>query len=351
MKLSEFEYELPDELIAQRPLESRDESRLIILDRHMDGIRETRFGNFPRYLREGDLLVVNETKVIPARIHAVRSTGGKVEVFLTNRLGEGEWAAMLRPARRISEGETLLVGEEGHEILVGERSDNGCWRVMLPKDLTEGEFLSSFGHVPLPPYIKREDEESDRERYQTIFARTDGSVAAPTAGLHFTDQVLREISRHGVTVLPLTLHVGPGTFRPLTEELVEDNRLLPEFVRIREDVLGEILEARGDGRRVVAVGTTTTRALESIAAGILSERSEEKSDGESYVSGWTDLFIYPGYDFRVVDALLTNMHLPRSSLLLMVAAFAGTERVLRAYRWAVQRRFRFYSYGDVMFIG
>ena len=350
MKLNEFEYDLPDELIAQWPLERRDESRLIVLDRDSEGIRETRFGNFPRYLREGDLLVVNETKVIPARIHAARRTGGSVEVFLTNRLGEGEWAAMLRPARRISEGETLLVGEEGHERLVRGQSEEGGWRVRLPEGLTENEFLRSFGHVPLPPYIKREDEDSDRERYQTIFARTDGSVAAPTAGLHFTDQVLREISRHGVTVLPLTLHVGPGTFKPLTEDRVEENRLLPEFVRIRKDLLDEIAEAKGAGRRIVAVGTTTTRALESIAAGTLSERREEQLGGESYVSGWTDLFIYPGFAFQVVDALLTNMHLPRSSLLLLVAAFAGTERVLRAYRWAVQRRFRFYSYGDVMFI-
>jgi S-adenosylmethionine:tRNA ribosyltransferase-isomerase len=350
MKLSEFEYDLPDELIAQRPLEERDESRLIVLNRDSNGIRETRFGNFPRYLREGDLLVVNETKVIPARIHAIRRTGGGVEVFLTSRLGEGEWTAMLRPARRISEGDILLVGEEGHEILVKCRTDEGFWRVRLPENLTEDEFLRSFGHVPLPPYIKREDEASDRERYQTIFARTDGSVAAPTAGLHFTDRVMREISRHGVTVLPLTLHVGPGTFRPLTEEMVEDNRLLPEFVRIRKDFIDEILEARRAGRRIVAVGTTTTRALESVAAGMLSERSEERSGGESYVSGWTDLFIYPGYTFRAVDALLTNMHLPRSSLLLLVAAFTGTERLLRVYRWAVQRRFRFYSYGDVMFI-
>ncbi len=350
MKLSEFEYELPEELIAQRPLERRDESRLIVMSRSGDDLRETRFGNFPRYLREGDLLVVNETKVIPARVHAVRRTGGSVEVFLVNREGEREWTAMLRPARRIAEGETLTVGDAGREILIRERTGEGFWRVRLPADISEEEFLRSFGHVPLPPYIKRDDEESDRERYQTIFARTDGSVAAPTAGLHFTDDVLREIARRGVTLLPLTLHVGPGTFRPLAEERVEENRLLPEFLRIREDLIDEIMEAKRAGRRVVAVGTTTTRALEAIAAGTLSERTEESSGGTVYVSGWTDLFIYPGYDFRVVDALLTNMHLPRSSLLLLVAAFAGTERILRTYRWAVQRRFRFYSYGDVMFI-
>lgn len=351
MKLSEFEYELPDELIAQRPLERRDESRLIVLGRGSDDIRETRFGSFPRYLSEGDLLVVNETKVIPARIHTSRRTGGKVEVFLTGRLGGGEWTAMLRPARRISEGERLIVGGGGHEITVLGRMGDGDWKVRLPEDLGEQEFLDSYGHVPLPPYIKREDEESDRERYQTIFARTDGSVAAPTAGLHFTDRILRDISRRSVTVVPLTLHVGPGTFRPLSMERVEENRLSPEFVRIREDCLEEILGARRDGRRIIAVGTTTTRALESIASGILSDRKEERLQGQDYISGWTDLFIYPGYEFGIVDALLTNMHLPRSSLLLLVAAFAGTERILRAYRWAVQREFRFYSYGDVMFIG
>ena len=351
MKLSEFEYDLPGDLIAQRPLEQRDESRLIILERFGEGLRETRFGNFPRYLREGDLLVVNETRVIPARVYASRRSGGRVEVFLTVRVAEGEWQAMLRPARRIAEGEKLLVGEEGLEIVVRERTGDGSWKVKLPEGLTEEEFFESFGHVPLPPYIKREDEESDRDRYQTIFARSDGSVAAPTAGLHFTDRVLRDISRHGVTLLPITLHVGPGTFRPLAEERVEENRLPPEFIRIGEDVMNEILEAKGAGRRVVAVGTTTTRALESIAAGKLSDRIEEGPAGERYISGWTDLFIYPGFEFRVVDALLTNMHLPRSSLLVMAAAFAGTERILRAYRWAVQRRFRFYSYGDVMFIG
>ena len=349
MKLSEFEYELPDELIAQHPLGRRDESRLLLLDRRTEGVRETRFGNFPRYLKEGDILVVNETRVIPARIYANRSTGGRVEVFLTKRLGGGEWSAMLRPARRISAGERLLVDDE-HEIVILSRESGGLWRVRLPDRTSEEEFLESFGHVPLPPYIKREDEDSDRVRYQTVFARRDGSVAAPTAGLHFTDRILEAISRRGVTVMPLTLHVGPGTFRPLASETVEENELAPEFVRIRADYMEEIREAKRGGRRVVAVGTTTTRALESIAAGKLFERSGEDSDGEGLVSGWTDLFIYPGYEFEVVDALLTNMHLPRSSLLLLVAAFAGTESVLRAYRWAVQRRFRFYSYGDVMFI-
>jgi S-adenosylmethionine:tRNA ribosyltransferase-isomerase len=350
MKLSEFEYELPEELVAQHPLEKRDESRMIIIDRDIDEVRETRFGNFPRYLREGDLLVVNETKVIPARIFARRSTGGRVEIFLTRRLEGGGWLAMLRPASRIKRGERVKVGEGRLEILIVERIGRGEWKVMLPADTPEDLILREFGRVPLPPYIKREDGPLDRERYQTMFARRDGSVAAPTAGLHFTEDVLRGISRRGVTVVPLVLHIGPGTFRPLPEETVERNTLPSEFIRIRRDFLDEIMEAKRMGRRVVAVGTTTTRALESFAAGRITERCEESIGGETYVSGWTDLFIYPGFVFTVVDALLTNMHLPRSSLLLLVSAFAGRERILKVYRWAVQRRFRFYSYGDVMFI-
>jgi S-adenosylmethionine:tRNA ribosyltransferase-isomerase len=350
MKLSEFEYELPGELIAQQPPERRDESRLIIIDRNTDGIRETRFGSFPRYLQEGDLLVVNETKVIPARILATRKTGGRVEVFLTRRLGKGEWLAMVRPASRIRTGETVRVGDGECEILIVDRVGPGEWSIMLPAGLPEDDFLQRFGHVPLPPYIKREDEPVDRERYQTIFAKREGSVAAPTAGLHFTEDVLRAISRRGITFMPLTLHVGPGTFRPLPRETVEENTLQPEFVRIRKDFLDEILEAKRVGRRVVAVGTTTTRALEAFAAGLVTDVQERDVCGERYVSAWTDLFIYPGFGFKVVDALLTNMHLPRSSLLLLVCAFTGRGRILKAYRWAIQRRFRFYSYGDAMFI-
>jgi S-adenosylmethionine:tRNA ribosyltransferase-isomerase len=348
MKLSDFDYELPEELIAQYPARRRDESRLIVMNREQDEIRETHFGNFPRYLRDGDLLVLNETKVLPVRLYARRRTGGKIEIFLTRCLEKGEWLAMLKPAKRLATGEKLTVEPGTQEVVVLERAGEGEWRVRLPSGADEGEFLDAHGHMPLPPYIKRSDGPGDRERYQTIFARHSGSVAAPTAGLHFTGEVLRKIKHHGVTVLPLTLHVGVGTFRPLKEEVVEENDISAEYVRIRKEYIDEILGARHQGRRVVAVGTTTTRALESIASGRLI-RSDERSDPEE-IAGWTDLFIHPGYRFEVVDALLTNMHLPRSSLLVLVSAFAGRERILRTYRWAVKRRYRFYSYGDVMFI-
>ena len=350
MKLSDFDYELPKDLIAQFPMGRRDESRLIVLDRAGGDIRETRFANFPRFLQEGDILVVNETRVIPARVFGRKKSGGLVEVFLVRRLAERRWIAMLRPASRLRAGETVLVGERDLEITIGERLGEGEWSVSLPEAINESRFIEAYGHVPLPPYIKREDGPSDRERYQTVYARRDGSVAAPTAGLHFTEETLFDVKRRGVTVLPVTLHVGPGTFRPLAEETVEDNRLDPEFVLIKKDNRDEILEARRTGRRLVAVGTTTTRVLESLARGPLANEEERVIEGETYVAGTTDLFIYPGYRFRVVDALLTNLHLPKSSLLILVAAFAERETILRAYEWAIGRKYRFYSYGDAMFI-
>jgi S-adenosylmethionine:tRNA ribosyltransferase-isomerase len=348
MKLSDYDYELPEELIAQYPARKRDESRLIVLSRKHDEIRETHFGNFPRYLRDGDLLVLNETKVLPTRLFARRRSGGRIEVFLVKQLEADDWLAMLRPAKRLSPGEKLVVEPGELELEIIERTSEGEWRIGLPREIDVNKFLEDHGHIPLPPYIKRSDEPGDRERYQTIFAKHPGSVAAPTAGLHFTDEVLRKIRHGGVTVVPLTLHVGVGTFRPLKDETVEENDISAEYVRIRREYAEEILGAKAQGRRVVAVGTTTTRALESLAAGKLSD-PEEGTDPEE-IAGWTDLFIHPGYRFEIIDAILTNMHLPRSSLLLLVSAFAGRERILKTYRWAVQRRYRFYSYGDVMFI-
>jgi len=350
MKLSDYDYELPRELIAQVPSARRDESRLIVLDRGGGELRETRFSNFPRYLQDGDILVVNETRVIPARVLGRKETGGSVEVFLVRRLADRAWAAMVRPSSRLRRGEVVLVGAGALEIMLEERLDKGEWRVSLPASIGEKAFIEQYGHIPLPPYIKREDLPEDRERYQTIFARRDGSVAAPTAGLHFTEETLFDIKRRGITVIPVTLHVGPGTFRPLERETVEENVLSPELVLIREDSWREIAAARGEKRRLVAVGTTTTRALEALACGALADREEREIEGEKYIMGSTDLFIYPGFEFRVVDALLTNLHLPKSSLLLLVSAFAGRETVLKTYRWAVGRRFRFFSYGDAMFI-
>jgi S-adenosylmethionine:tRNA ribosyltransferase-isomerase len=350
MKLSDFDYELPRELVAQHPPETRDGSRLIVLDRSGGDIRETLFSNFPRFLQEGDILAVNETRVIPARIMCRRKSGGLVEIFLVRRVSDRRWIAMLRPASKLREGESVRVGEGDRESAVGAGAGEGEWHVTLPASIEENRFLQECGHVPLPPYIKREDDELDRERYQTVYARRDGSVAAPTAGLHFTEEVLFEVKRRGVTIVPVTLHVGPGTFRPLASETVEENRLEPEFALVRKDNWDEIREARRTGRRVVAVGTTTTRVLETLAAGPFANQEERVIEGQTYLAGTTDLFIYPGYRFRVVDALLTNLHLPKSSLLLLVAAFADREAVLKTYRWAIGRKFRFYSYGDVMFI-
>jgi S-adenosylmethionine:tRNA ribosyltransferase-isomerase len=350
MRVSDFDYELPGELVAQYPAEKRDESRLIVLNRATGEVRETRFNRFPRYLQEGDVLVINETKVIPARIFARRRTGGKVEIFLTRRLSGGTWAALLRPAGRLRTGETVVVGDSEEGIVIGERLERGEWKVSLPSSFPEESFIRRFGHVPLPPYIKRADEPADRVRYQTIFARQEGSVAAPTAGLHFTESLMHDLKRKGITVVPLTLHVGPGTFQPLADETVEGNTLPPEFMFIRQDYWTELKSAKALGRRIIAVGTTATRALESLAAHRLKARAERELDGNMCITGWTELFIYPGFDFRIVDAMLTNLHLPGSSLLVLAAAFAGRELLLKSYRWAVKRRFRFYSYGDVMFI-
>ncbi len=298
MKLSDFDYELPQELVAQHPSEERDASRLIVLDRSGEDIRETLFSNFPRFLREGDILAVNETRVIPARILCRRATGGLVEVFLVRRLAERRWVAMLRPAGRLREGEAVLVGDEDLAIAIGAVAGEGEREVFLPSSVDERRFLEKHGHVPLPPYIKREDDERDRERYQTVYARRDGSVAAPTAGLHFTKETLFEVKRRGVTVVPVTLHVGPGTFRPLAKETVEDNRLEPEFALVRKDSWDEIRDARRAGRRVVAVGTTTTRVLEALALGPLADQEERVVDGEIHLAGATDLFIYPGFRAR-----------------------------------------------------
>ncbi len=350
MKLEDFDYELPEELIAQYPAEKRDDSRLILLSRRLGEIRETRFSNFARYLQEGELLVVNETEVIPARIYGTKKTGARIEVFLTRDLGNNRWLSLCRPSKRLTPGDKISVGDGELGLTVDEELGDGEWIVSLPDSMSNMQFIERYGRVPLPPYIKRELEDEDVDRYQTIFARRKGSVAAPTAGLHFTEKILRDIGQSGSTVIPVTLHVGPGTFRPLESEIVEENVLSPEFFMVRKDCWSAIKDAKRNGRNIVAVGTTVTRVLEALASGNINEKEVRIIDNVEYITGWTDLFIYPGFSFKVVDALLTNLHLPRSSLFLLVSAFAGREMMLRAYNWAVQRRFRFYSYGDAMLI-
>jgi S-adenosylmethionine:tRNA ribosyltransferase-isomerase len=350
MKLEDFDYGLPEDLIAQHPLSERDESKLLLLDRDSGSVRETVFANFARYLKEGDIVVVNETRVIPARLLGEKKTGAKIEIFLTFSLGEGSWEALCRPSKRLSPGDRILIEGSEYAVTIEEEIGGGLWKVSLPPEIPENQFINDCGHVPLPPYIKREDVEEDQERYQTIFARKEGSVAAPTAGLHFTDRVMRNIERKGAVVIPVTLHVGPGTFRPLENDVVEKNRLPHEHIMVRTDYWDRIREARADGREIVAVGTTVTRTLEALASGRIDDRTDVDIDGNAHILGTTDLFIYPGFKFRVVDALVTNFHLPMSSLFVLVSAFAGREEMLKIYDWAVQRKYRFYSYGDAMFI-
>jgi len=350
MKLSDFDYNLPDELIAQYPSQSREESRLIIFGRGHGGIKETRFSNIARYLRVGDLLVINDSEVIPARIYGRKPTGARIEIFLIRQTGRGIWTALVKPSKRIREGDRILVGKDSDSVVIVREVGRGEWEIRLSVETSEWEFIEKYGLMPLPPYIKRESEEIDRRRYQTVYASNKGSVAAPTAGLHFTDELLQKIKWKGCSVLPLTLHVGPGTFRPLRNEIVEKNELSYEYIKIRKKVWNEIKQAKKDKRRVIAVGTTTTRVLESLAAGVIEDRAEDEKDGEVWITGGTKLFISPGFKFRITDALITNLHLPRSSLFVLVSAFAGRENMLYAYDWAAKRGIRFYSYGDVMFI-
>jgi S-adenosylmethionine:tRNA ribosyltransferase-isomerase len=353
-ELASYQYDLPPELVAQAPLAARDASRLLGLDRDTGAVEHGRFTELPDRLRPGDLLVTNRSRVFPARLIGRRERGGKAEILLVRRRGGGLWDAMLRPGRRLRAGMSVEVGpglrvlvepDAAHEPLPDEAPPGAETVVravrLVPDGISEDEALERFGHAPLPPYIRREDAPSDRERYQTVYAREPGSVAAPTAGLHFTEVLLSRLAARGVERVEIVLHVGPGTFRPVEVDDVRHHRVDPERVLIPDETAGAVERARAEGRRVVAVGTTVTRALESAldAQGRLQAGERE-----------TDLVIVPGHRFRVVSALVTNFHLPGSSLLLLASAFAGRERLLAAYREAVAERYRFYSYGDAMLI-
>jgi S-adenosylmethionine:tRNA ribosyltransferase-isomerase len=353
-RLASYDYALPTELVAQTPLAERDASRLLALDRASGAIAHGRFNELPERLRPGDLLVTNRSRVFPARLIGRRERGGKAEILLVRRRGGGLWDAMLRPGRRLRAGMRVEVGpglrvgiepDAPHEPRP-EHAPPGAETVLrtvrlLADGMSEDEALERFGHAPLPPYIRREDAPSDRERYQTVYAREPGSVAAPTAGLHFTPELLSRLAARGIEHVELVLHVGPGTFRPVEVEDVRHHRVDPERVLIPEATAAAIERARREGRRVVAVGTTVTRALESALAADGRLQPGERE---------TDLVIVPGHRFQVVSALVTNFHLPGSSLLLLACAFAGRERLLAAYREAVAQRYRFYSYGDAMLI-
>ncbi|HYO13884.1 MAG TPA: tRNA preQ1(34) S-adenosylmethionine ribosyltransferase-isomerase QueA [Thermoanaerobaculia bacterium] len=339
MLTSDFDYELPPSSIAQEPA-PRGESRLLVLD--CEGPeRHARVRDLPRLLRPGDLLVLNDTRVIPARLHGRRAGAGgaAMELLLLEKIGEREWDALVKPGRRARPG-TVIELDAGLAAEVVAKDPDGRHRLRFSEPVEP--HLDRLGHIPLPPYIHRPDTPADRERYQTVYARAPGAVAAPTAGLHFTEELLREIEAAGVEIARVTLHVGIGTFRPVAAERIEEHRMDAERYEVSEDAAGALRRVRAAGGRVVAVGTTVVRTLEGAA---LAGGGEVKPG-----SGATDLFITPGFRFRVADVLLTNFHLPRSTLLMLVSAFAGRERVLAAYEEAVGQGYRFYSYGDAMLV-
>ncbi len=343
MMISDFDYDLPPEAIAQAPLPERDASRLLVLDRARAALDHRTFRDLPDLLRAGDLLVVNRSRVIPARLLGRRGSGGAAEVLLVRDVGEGRWQALVRPGRHLRPGQRVTVDDDLTVVIESEAlAEDGRRRVrLLSRSRDVAAALERCGHMPLPPYVKRPDTPDDRDRYQTMFAREPGSVAAPTAGLHFTPALLERLRAAGVATADVVLHVGPGTFRPVTVERVEDHRVMSEAYEVPAETAAAIAETRARGGRVVAVGTTTVRTLESAAGATGEVRAG---------AGETDLVIVPGYRFRAVSALVTNFHLPRSSLLLLVSAFAGRERVLEAYREAVRAGYRFYSYGDAMLV-
>jgi len=342
VKLNDFDYRLPTELIAQEPAAERDLSRLMVLDIAENTLRHRAFADFPEYLSAGDLLVVNDTKVFPARLIGKKAgTGGEVEIFLLSPSTDGTWEALSRPARRLKTGTVVEFGDGILRVEIVDKGGHGRVRVSLNADIPLEEAIDAVGKTPLPPYIRRDPSEDDRERYQTVYARERGSVAAPTAGLHFNKRVLEEITSRGISQASVTLHVGIGTFRPLSTDEAERDTLHDEYCTVPASTVDRIRECKRNGGRVFAVGTTTTRALEAAASG---------SGGLKPYEGWTDIFIKPPHSFKTIDCLLTNFHLPRSSLLMMVSAFAGRERILAAYEEAVSERYRFYSYGDAMLI-
>lgn len=339
MKKSDFYFDLPQELIAQTPLEKRDASRLMCLNRETGEVAHRTFSDLADLLNPGDCLVMNDSRVLPARLLGARETGGAVEVLLLRDLGGGEWECLTRPGRKTRPGTRLTFGGGELEAEVVKVADGGNRIVRFDYDGIFLEVLERLGKMPLPPYIK--EELQDSERYQTVYSRELGSAAAPTAGLHFTRDLLDRISAKGVRECFVTLHVGLGTFRPVKEDEIEDHDMHSEFCIIPDETARIINETRRQGGRVVCVGTTSCRTLESFA----------NEDGTvNPQSGWTNIFIYPGYKFKCMDALITNFHLPESTLVMLVSAFAGREHVLNAYAEAVRQRYRFFSFGDAMLL-
>ncbi len=339
MKTTEFYYDLPKELIAQTPLDRRDSSRLMLLDKQTGAIEHRHFYELPDLLNPGDCLVLNDSRVMPARLFGKRQTGGAVEVLLLTDKGNGVWECLTRPGRKTRKGTVLTFGDGELEATVVDEVSGGNKLIKFEYDGIFIEILEKLGRMPLPPYIHEELEDS--ERYQTVYSRELGSAAAPTAGLHFTPELLKSIESKGVELAYITLHVGLGTFRPVKEENIEDHDMHSEFCIVSQQAADIVNRAKDGGGRVISVGTTSCRTIESFA---------DESGHLVAQSGWTDIFIYPGYKFKCMDALITNFHLPESTLLMLVSALAGREHILNAYNEAVKEKYRFFSFGDAMFI-
>lgn len=358
MKTSDFDYYLPEELIAQTPLKDRSSSRLLVLSRESGDFKDRTFTDILDYLNPGDALVLNETKVLPARIIGTKKdTGGAVELLLLKDLGNDVWECLARPQKRLHEGTEIVFGSSSVSLLsakVTEILGKGITRVKFIYDGIFLEILEHLGTMPLPPYIH--EQLKDQSRYQTVYAKNLGSAAAPTAGLHFTPELLEKIEKKGIKIIKITLHVGLGTFRPVEVEDVKEHKMHTEFYEIGEDAAKELNEVKDRGGRIIAVGTTTVRTLETVASSTLDGPKAPALENQSQkglfcpCSGETSIFIYPGYRFLAVDGMVTNFHLPRSTLLMLVSAFAGKSEIMKAYEHAVKEKYRFFSFGDAMLI-
>lgn len=340
MKVSDFNYELPEELIAQVPIKDRSASRLMVLHKDTQTIEHKVFKDIIDYLQPGDCLVRNNTKVIPARLYGIKEeTGANVEFLLLNRIEGDIWEVMVRPGRRLQEGARVIFGDGILKAEILEKMAGGSRKVRFEYNGIFNEILDQIGLMPLPPYIH--ETLKDKDRYQTVYAKYEGSAAAPTAGLHFTDELLEQIQEKGIEIANVTLHVGIGTFRPVKEENIEDHDMHTEHYYIKKEDADKINKAKSNGNRVIAVGTTSCRVLESVA----DENGQVKE-----IEGDTNIFIYPGYKFKCIDALITNFHLPESTLIMLVSAFSNREFIMKAYNEAVKEKYRFFSFGDAMFI-
>jgi S-adenosylmethionine:tRNA ribosyltransferase-isomerase len=341
MDVSQFDFSLPEKLIAQTPLADRTASKLLVLNRKTGKREHRHFPDMLQYLNNGDVLVLNDTKVLPARLFGIKEeTAGKVEILLLKEEGSHVWEVLAKPAKRLKTGSVVSFGDGKLKAECLEELPEGRRKLKFHFSGIFNEILDELGHMPLPPYIQEQLEEKDR--YQTVYARHSGSAAAPTAGLHFTEDMLAKVKELGVNIVYITLHVGLGTFRPVTVEDVESHKMHAEFYQVSADAASALTEAKENGRKIIAVGTTSARTLETIA------RDGNGTFRES--SGWTDIFIYPGFKFQAIDGLLTNFHLPKSTLVMLVSAFAGRENILAAYNEAVEKRYRFFSFGDAMLL-